>query len=350
MAPPPSRAVEHQYFYRNEPKRCCSGNRDLALSQVETAKGKVIDDDYNFHLSPLAEVTAPLISSAPSLMALADDSDQEETAKAKWVKPPIHEEPESDSMACSFPAHLQPPTTKVDPIPIPSWTPPSRQSSAMAMSITADPWPSSISCSKPRDDVVMNSRPPSPIRRYSSDRPAVPQGARPIKDTYAREMTDLKRRDSTEAATKDHLVSKLYDLLDSPRPTSSLHVHMQHRTDFPEPTLPRPTSRLTTPPRPSSTAQLPSSSTSIAHHPDESYGAPDRKPLVRASDAAMQLEKERQERQEKERRRPRDKPSFSNSLRDATNVPVEACHLTRHRSKGDGKTKATYHLPAETYV
>ena len=140
---------------------------------------------------------------------------------------------------CSFPAHLQPPTTKVDPIPIPSWTPPSRQSSAMAMSTTADPWLSGISCSKPRDDVVMTSRPPSPIRRYSSDRPAVPQGARPIKDTHAREMTDLKRRDSTEMVTKDHLVSKLYDLLDSPRPTSSLHAHMQHRTDFPESTLPQ---------------------------------------------------------------------------------------------------------------
>jgi len=344
MAPPP-RAVEHQYFYRNEPKRCCSGNGDPT---AETTKGKVIDEDCNFHLSPLAEVTAPLISSAPSLMALADDSDQEETTKAKWVKPPIQEEPEP---MCSFPAHLQPPTTKVDPIPIPSWTPPSRQSSAMAMSITADPWLSGISCSKPRDDVVMTSRPPSPIRRYSSDRPAVPQGARPIKDTHAREMTDLKRRDSTEMVTKDHLVSKLYDLLDSPRPTSSLHAHMQHRTDFPEPTLPRPTSRLTTPPCPSSTAQLPnSSSTSIAHHPDEPYGAPDRKPLVRASDAAMQLEKERLERLEKERRRPREKPSYSNSLKDATNVPVEACYLTRNRSKGGGKTKATYHAPAEMYV
>jgi len=219
------------------------------------------------------------------------------------------------------------------------------------MSITADSWPSGISCSKPRDDVVMSSRPQSPIRRHSSDRMGIPQGPRPSKDPYAREMTDLKRRDSTEMVTKEHLVSKLYDLLDSPRPAASLHVHMQHRADFPEPTLPRPTSRLTTPSRPS-TAQPPgSSSTSIVHHPDDPHGAPDRKPLVRASDAAMQLEKERLGRLEKERRRLRETPSFSNSLKDATNVPVDACHLTRHRSGGGGKTKAAYHAaPAETYA
>ena len=360
MAPPlpPPRAVEHQYFYKHEPKRSYSGNGDLTSSQVETTKGKVIDDDYDFHLSPLAEVTAPLVSTAPSLMALVDDSDQEEMVK-KRVKSPIQEEPEPESdldsavtpRAYPFPAHLQPPTAKIDPIPIPSLTPPSRQSSAMAMSITADPWPSGISCSKPRDDVVMSSRPSSPIRRHSSERMVTPQGPRPGKDSYAREMTDLKRRDSTEMVPKEHLVSKLHDLLDSPRPASSLHAHMQQRADFPEPTLPRPISRLTTPPRPSSTAQPPGpSSTSIAHHPDDSIGAPDRKPLVRASDAAMQLEKERLGRLEKERRRLRETPSLSNSLKDATNAPSDACHLTRHRSKGGGKTKATYHAPAEMYA
>ncbi|KAH0828716.1 hypothetical protein J3R83DRAFT_3124 [Lanmaoa asiatica] len=359
----PTRAVGLQYFYRNESKRSYSGNEDLTLSQEETTKGKVIDDEYDFHLSPLTEVAAPLISTAPSLMALADDSDQEEIAKAKRIKSPIQEEPELESeledsgiattTAYPFPAHLQPQTNKVDPIPIPSRTPPSRQSSVMAMSITADPWSSCISSSKPRDDVVMSSRPPSPIRRQSSDRMAIPQGPRPSKDAYAREMTDLKRRDSTEMVTKDPLVSKLHDLLDSPRPASSLHGHMQHRADFPEPTLPRPTSRLATPSRPSSTAQLPgSSSTSIAHYPDDLHGAPDRKPLVRASDVAMQLEKERLERLEKERRRLRETPS--NSLKDATNVSVDAYHLTRHRSIGGGKTKSMYHAhahaPAETFV
>jgi len=359
-APPPPRAMELQHhFYRNEPKRSYSGSGDLALSRVETAKSKVIDDEYDFHLSPLAEVTAPLMSTAPSLMALADDSDQDEMIKVKRAKSPIQEEPEPESeledfgtnTVHPFPAHLQPPSAKVDPIPIPTRTPPSRQSSTMAMSITADAWPSSISCSKPRDDVVMSSRPPSPSRRLSSDRMAPPQGPRPSKDAYTREMTDLKRRDSTEMVTKDHLVSKLYDLLDSPRPTSSLHGHMQLRSDFPEPALPRPTSRLTTPSRPSSTSQPPgSSSTSTTHHLDDSYGASDRKPLVRASDVAMQLEKERNERLEKERRRLREVSALSNSLKDATNAPVDAGHLSRHRSKGGGKTKGTYRVPAETYA
>lgn len=351
----PARAGVSQYFYRNEPKRSHSDSEGLTLSQVETTKGKVIDDEYDFHLSPLAEIAAPLVSATPSLMALADDSDREEMAKAKRIKSPIQEEPEPESeledsatataMAYPFPAHLQPQTHKIDPIPIPSRTPPSRQPSVMAMSITADPWLSCISSSKPRDDVVMSSQPPSPTRRYSSDRTAIPQGPRPSKDVCTREMTDLKRRDSTEMVTKDPLVSKLHDLLDSPRPASSLHGHMQHRGEIPESTLPRPTSRLATPSRPSSTAQLPgSSSTSIAL--DDPYGALDRKPLVRASDVAMQMEKERLER---ERRRLRETSSLSNSLKDATNVAVDAYH-TRHRSVSGGKTKNAYHAPAETFV
>ncbi|KAG8221491.1 hypothetical protein J3R82DRAFT_1704 [Butyriboletus roseoflavus] len=354
----PSRSIGLQYPYRKEPKPSYSDNGDLTLSHIETTKGKVIDGEHDFHLSPLAEVTAPLVSTAPSLMALADECDHQEMAAARRVKPPIQEEPEPESeledsapataMTYPFPAHLQPQTNKIDPIPIPSRTPPSRQSSSMAMSITADPWSSCISSSKPGDDVVMSSRPGSPIRRHSSDRLAVPQGPRPSKDAHAREMTDLKRRDSTEMVTKDPFVSKLHDLLDSPRPASSLHGPMQHRADFPEPTLPRPTSRLATPSRSSSVSQLPgSSSTSIAHYPDDPYGAPDRKPLVRASDAAMQLERERLER---ERRRLRETSSFSNSLKDTTNVPVDAYHLARHRSIGGGKIKNVYHAPAETFV
>jgi hypothetical protein len=86
--PPPLRAVELQYFYRKEPKWSFSGSGDLTLSRVETAKGKVIDDEYDFHLSPLADVTAPLISTAPSLMALGNDFDQDEIVKAKQAKSP----------------------------------------------------------------------------------------------------------------------------------------------------------------------------------------------------------------------------------------------------------------------
>lgn len=353
----PPRAIELQYFYRNEPKRSYSGSEDLTLSKVETAKGKVIDEEYDLHLSPLAEVTAPLVSAAPSLMALADDSDPEEMVKAKRVKSPIQEETEPESeredsgnataMAYPFPAHLQPPTTKADPIPIPSRTPPSRQASAMAMSITADHWPSGISCSKSRDDVVMSSRSSSP--RRSSDRLAMTQGPRPSKDAYAREMTDLKRRDSTETAHKDHLVSKLHDLLDSPRPASSLHAHMQHGADFPEPTLPRPVSRLTTPPSRPSTAQLHGSSmTSIAHYSDDP-SVSDRKPLVRASDVAMQLEKERLERLEKERRRLRETTSLAGSLKDTTNVPTDAYSFGRHKT-GSGRTKGVYRASTEMFV
>ena len=384
----PPRAIELQYLYRNEPKRSLSGNGDLKLSRVETTKGKVIDDEYEFHLSPLAEVTAPLMSSAPSLMALADDSDQDEMIKAKRAKSPIQEEPEPESeledsggvprMAFPFPAHLQPPTTKIEPIPIPARTPPSRQSSAMAMSVTADAWPSSFSGSKPREDIVMSSRPPSPIRRFSSDRmtTTAPQGPR----ANTREMSDLKRRDSTEMPAKDHLVSKLHDLLGSPRPASSLQP--QRAAEFPEPALPGPISRLTStaPSRPSSTAQQVSGSASmsVVHYPgsDDLHGngngtgtLPDRKPLVRASDAAMQLEKERLERLEKERRRQRDAvtstanavtvtatsaPSRSHSLKDATNVPVDTCHPARHKSKSGGAKSArayyTTGIAAETYA
>lgn len=350
---PPSRAVELQYFYKNGPKRSSSGKEDLALSQVETAKSKIIDDEFDLHLSPLAEVTAPWVSTAPSLMALADDSDPEEIIKMKRVKSPIQEEPEPESergdtavataMAYPFPAHLQPPTTKADPIPIPTRTPPSRQSSTMAMSVTADHWPSGISCSKPRDDIIMSSRPPSPGRRYPSDRSAVPQGPRPGKDASAREMSDLKPRDSVEVTHKDHLVSKLHDLLDSPRPPSSLHGQMQsHRPDFPEAMLPRPVSRVTTPSRPS-TAQLPGTASTSVYYTEDPSGAPDRKPLVRASDVAMQLEKERLE-----RRRLRE-GSLSSSLRDTTNVPTEAYGLVRQRS-GGGRSKALYRAATETFV
>lgn len=370
IPPPPPRSIELHHFYRNEPKRSSSSSEDPALSareEMTTARGKLLEDNnYDFHISPLKEFAAPLASTAPSLMALADDSDPDDIAKAMRARSPIQEEPEPESeledsgvsaataVAYPFPPHLQPPTTKIDPIPIPpSRTPPSRQSSAMAISFTADHhWPSSgISNYKPREDVVMtSSRAPSPIRRHSS-------GPRPMTKesgsaSFAREMSDLKRQDSMEmapapATTKDQLVSKLYDLLDSPRPSSTLHGHMlmqqqqqqqqQPHADLPEPTLPRPVSRLTTPSRPASTSLYGTSTT--AHHLDDGGVAPDhRKPLVRASQVAMQLEKERME---KERRRLREASglSFSNSLKDTTNVvvgPMDGHYLTRHRSIGGG--------------
>lgn len=205
-----------------------------------------------------------------------------------------------------------------------------------------------------------SSRAPSPSRRHSS-------GPRPMTKessaSFAREMSDLKRQESMEMAmavptTKDQLVSKLYDLLDSPRPTSTLHGHMMQQqqqlphADLPEPTLPRPVSRLTTPSRPASTLLH---ATSTTHHLDDTCGgggAPDhRKPLVRASEVAMQLEKERME---KERRRLRDAGglSLSSSLKDTTNVAVgqvDSGHYpTRHRSIGGGGKPKVAPMQAHT--
>jgi hypothetical protein len=357
------RPVELQCFYKTDTKRSYPSIGEL--SKVENPKGRLLDDDLDFHLSPLGEVAAPLASTVPSLLALGDDSDEEALTKPKRKEVPIREEPEPEleeptpvmPIAYPFPA---PRPDKADPIAIPSRTSLSRQASSMAMSVGADYWSSGISSSKPRDDVVMSSRPASPVRRYSADRSILPYGPR-AKDSYTREMAELKRRDSNEMASKDQMatwqilssgISKLHDLLDSPRPPSSLQGPMLHRSEFPEPSLTRPTSRLTTPSRPSSTAQLPStSSTSLVQRTDDPHSIPtERKPLVRASDVAMQLEKERLDKLEKERRRLRETSILSSSLKDTTNAPADSFYLHRHKSHGVGKMREVYPTPAETYA
>ncbi|KIJ16212.1 hypothetical protein PAXINDRAFT_168743 [Paxillus involutus ATCC 200175] len=357
------RPVELQCFYKTDTKRSYPSIGEL--SKVENPKGRLLDDDLDFHLSPLGEVAAPLASTVPSLLALGDDSDEEALTKPKRKEVPIREEPEPEleeptpvmPIAYPFPA---PRPDKADPIAIPSRTSLSRQASSMAMSVGADYWSSGISSSKPRDDVVMSSRPASPVRRYSADHSILPYGPR-AKDSYTREMAELKRRDSNEMASKDQMatwqilssgISKLHDLLDSPRPPSSLQGPMLHRSEFPEPSLTRPTSRLTTPSRPSSTAQLPStSSTSLVQRTDDPHSIPtERKPLVRASDVAMQLEKERLDKLEKERRRLRETSILSSSLKDTTNAPADSFYLHRHKSHGVGKMREVYPAPAETYA
>ncbi|KAF9235480.1 hypothetical protein BU15DRAFT_64835 [Melanogaster broomeanus] len=337
---PPPRPVELQYFYKTDTKRSYTEDP----SKVENLKGKVLDDGVDIQLSPLAETGLPLPSTVPSLRPLVDDSDEDDLAKPRRKEGPIYEEPEPEPemeasssakpVAFPFPPQLQPRPDKADPISIPQRTSLSRRSSSMAMSVTADPWSSGISGSKPRDDVVMGS----PPRRYSADRPTLPYGPR-TQDSCAREMTELRRRESAEMASKEQQatleilasgVTKLRDLLDKP-------------------TLPRPTSRLTTPSRPSSTAYHPGpSSTSFAQHTDDPYSVPtDRKPLVSASDVAMQLEKEKLE---KERRRLRETHHVSSSLKDATNVPMDSYYLHRHKPHGAGKMRAVYPAPAETYA
>ncbi|KIK98627.1 hypothetical protein PAXRUDRAFT_133820, partial [Paxillus rubicundulus Ve08.2h10] len=337
------------------------------LSKVENPKSKVLDDDFDFHLSPLGEVAAPLASTVPSLLALHDDSDEEASTKPKRKGAPIREElepePELEELisvmpiAYPFPA---PRPDKAGPIAIPSRTSLSRQASSMAMSVGTDYLSSAISSSKPRDDVTMSSQPASPARRYSADRSILPYGPRP-KDSYPREMAELKRRDSNEMASKDQMatwqilstgISKLHDLLDSPRPPSALQGPVLHRSEFPEPSLTQPTSRLTTPSWPSSTAQFPgASSTSLVQRTDDPHSTPtERKPLVRASDVAMQLEKERLEKLEKERRRLRETSALSSSLKDTTNAPADSFYLHRHKSHGIGKMREVYPAPAETYA
>ncbi|KIJ62292.1 hypothetical protein HYDPIDRAFT_169207 [Hydnomerulius pinastri MD-312] len=362
----PPRPLELRYFYNTDTKRSSPSTEDLSLSKVENHKGKVIDDDFDFHLSPLADATAPLASTAPSLLALTYESDEEDLKKQKPKEAPIQEEPEPDSdleqynVATPMAYPLRQPHPSADPIPIPSRATLSRQTSAgsVAMSITADHWQTGISGSKPRDDVVMSSRPPSPSRRHSTDRQGLPQGPRP-RDSYVREMTEIKRKDSYEMTSKDQFttwhvvssgVSKLHDLLDSPQP-SSFQGHVLHRSEFPEPALSRPTSRPSAAPsRPSSTSQHPSS-TSLTPY-DDLHGAPtERKTLVRASEVAMQLERERLEKLEKERRRLRDSPPTPNSLKDTTNAPADTQYRDLHRRKSTtGKMKATYPTVGEAYV
>ena len=359
----PEAPVELQCFYSTDSKRAFSSTDELTMLKKANMKQKLLDeDDMDFHLSPLVEVSVALSSTLPTFCALIDESDEEDLKKKKMKKKVPSPEPALEAVKpidefyaetpLAYPR--QPFATEPIPIPIPARTAPSYQaSSSVAMSVTADYWPPVLSGSKPREDIVMNSRPPSPRRRSStSDRHVSSQDAAPrTKELYAADVTGRAMRDS-EPATEDTWqilssgVSKLRDLLDSPQTTMAVPHHVLSRQDIPRSsTLDRSISRASIPSRPSSTSMQ-----SASGSEDPYFAQTERRPLVSASEAAMQLERERQE---KERRRRHEASSSSsatapvpNSLKDATNAPVGARH---HWYKND-KMKPVYAVPGTACV
>ncbi|KAL4079937.1 hypothetical protein V8B97DRAFT_1928814 [Scleroderma yunnanense] len=335
-------------------------------------KQKLLDeDDVDFHLSPLVEVAVPLASTLPTFRALADESDEEDLKKKKKKVPSPEPTLDVVSPIDGFYAETpmahptrQPYATEPIPIPIPSRAAPSHHaSSSVAMSVTADYWPTTFSGSKPREDVVMSSRPPSPCRRASSsDRHILSQEAAPkTREFYVADTTERHPRDS-EPASEDTWqilssgVTKLRDLLDSPQ-VSTLPPHVMSRPDVPRSstaslsrssTLNRPISHSSVPTRPSSASVQSASGSSAVEDPY--FAQTERRPLVSASEAAMQLERERQE---KERRRRHEAssatPPVPSSLRDATNAPANAHYHPRYKYSSD-KMKTMHSVPGTACV
>ncbi|KAG6331738.1 hypothetical protein ID866_7349 [Astraeus odoratus] len=363
------RSVDLGYFYSVDPKRSPPGMEDVSMLKKSCMKQKILDeDDLDFHLSPLPDVSAPLASTLQAFTALADESDDEDLKNKKRKKRISVEETALDLVenvdeSCvetplAYPMR-QPHTT--EPIAIPSRACLAHQpSGSVAMSITADHWPSAIASSRPREDVIMSSRPPSPCRRRSSDRYSPPHAPRE-REPYPRDFSEPRRREP-EPASEDAWqivasgVSKLRDLLDSPQ-TSSLPPPPPSRSEIPRSStvcLSRPTvlSRPSVPTRPSSASTHPGSS-SLSTCIDDPYFVPtERRPLVSASEAAMQLERERQE---KERRRQREASSAApvpSTLKDATNVPATSAPYHHHRYKygNDNKMKPVHPTPGTACV
>ena len=338
------------------------------MFEKASMKQRLLDEDVDFHLSPLVEVAVPLASTLPTFRALVDESDEENLLKKKSKKKSIPS-PETvleviepvDAFCAetplAYPAR-QPYATEPIPIPISSRAAPSYQaSSSVAMSVTADYWPTVFSGSRPREDVVMRSRPSSPRRRgSSSDRYVSTQEVAPkAKESYTADTSGHHTRDAEPAPEETWQilstgVSKLRDLLDSPQTTTLPH-HVLSRPDIPRSytaslsrasTLDRSISRSSIPSRPSSTsAQSVSTSSTVE---DPYFAQTERRPLVSASEAAMQLERERQE---KERRRRHEASSSSavpvpSSLRDTTNAPVNAHYHHRYKHAHD-KIKPSMH-------
>ncbi|KAI6112292.1 hypothetical protein EDD16DRAFT_1728104 [Pisolithus croceorrhizus] len=354
------------YFYASEGKRSPTSTEDPSmLKKLSVMKEKFMDtDEVDFHLSPLPEISAPLASTLQGFCALAEEPEDEDL-KMKKKKKHLDTLKEDESRPESTLADLirQPLTS--EPIPIPSRTCLSHQpSNSVAMSVTAD-WVSGFPSSRP-DDVVMGSRPPSPCRRSSSDR-YVPssQGPRTRRTSGSRDEASespSRRPDPVAEDTWQILssgVSKLHDLLDSPRPPPPLPqstATTSSRTDIPRSSTARPSalaqpssSRPSVPLRPSSASVHPGSS-SVASVEDPYFVPPERRPLVSASEAAMQLERERK--QEKERRRQQEASSAAqNSLRDTTNAPTPSHYHQPHRHKyGNDRMKPIQPLPSATCV
>lgn len=354
------------YYYASEGKRSPTSTEDLSmLKKLGSTKEKYMDsDEMDFHLSPLPEISAPLASTLPGFCALPDEPEGEDL-KMKKKKKLLNTLEEDDSCPESTLADLirQPLTS--EPIPIPSRACLSHQpSNSLAMSVTAD-WVSGMPSSRP-DDVVMGSRPPSPYRRSSSDRhvPSL-QAPRTRRTSGSRDdvsESPLRRPDPVAEDTWQIVssgVSKLHDLLDSPRPPPpppQPTAATGFRTDIPRSSTARPSplaqpssSRPPVPLRPSSASVHPGSS-SVASVEEPYFVPPERRPLVSASEAAMQLERERK--QEKERRRQLEAASAAqNSLRDTTNAPTTSHYHQPHRYKyGNDRMKPMQPLPSATCV
>ena len=377
----PEPPVEMRCFYSTDSKRASSSTDELTMLKKASMKQKLLDEDadVDFHLSPLVEVAVPLASTLPTFRALADESDEESLLKKKMKKKKSIPSPESvleviepvDEFCAetplAYPAR-QPYSTEPIPIPIPipisSRPAPSYQaSSSVAMSVTADYWPAVLSGSKPREDVVMSSRPSSPRRRGSSSDRYVPtqETAPKAKESYTADTLGHHPRDADPAAEETWQilssgVSKLRDLLDSPQ-TTTLPNHVLSRPEIPRSytaslsrssTLDRSISRTSIPSRPSSASVQSVSGSSTVEDPY--FTQTERRPLVSASEAAMQLERERQE---KERRRRHEASSSAvpvpSSLRDTTNAPVNAHYHHRYKHTHD-KMKPMHAVPGTACV
>lgn len=345
--------------------RCDRSRRLPELQYIDTEDPvkvkKVLDDDVNFHLSPLNEVAVPLASTLQGFRALSDESHDDDLKRKK--KACLERVDESGpEIACPCPP--------IESIPIPIRSSPVQQTSAM--SVSADHWSTALTGCKSRDDVVMDSHPPSPSRRVS---PLLCQPSR-AREVHTQDSWEFQPSNPASENTWELVsdgVSKLYDLLDTPRPHSSTSTSTV-RPDIPRAStasLPRsaatlPVSRSSVPARPASATVQRGPST---HANDLHATLTERRPLVSASDAAMQLERERQEK-ERERRRQRDVSSAAGSgsgsgsgsssssapslLKDATNAPGPATnthyvHVYRHKLGGD-KMRAMQVVPGTACV
>ncbi|KAG1723180.1 uncharacterized protein EDB91DRAFT_1272029 [Suillus paluster] len=413
------RPVEVRYLHATEPKHPEKLIEDDSLSMKARAKAKAkakAIEEEEFHLSPLAQVIGNWPSAIQSFRALVDEDEIDDLKKTcnKREPEPIPEADEDQPMGDA--------TSQVIPIPRSSLSRQLTDSSVSSSVSTVNPdnW-SGLSTSRPRDDIVMSSRDESPSRhpsaeraitlahsgthspsrrlsreqsmsyqssrtsspsrRYSSDRL---HGHR-MKDTNSRDSFDVGNRDhelragdTYEPKLKDQVVprqimstddfrdkdrerlrAQLYDILDSPMASSSLHIPMSHDEPPMPPPFPPPPSSSNTIPKPTTSGsrvhtplRTRSSSQSATPGPEEGYPAPAvPKTLVHASSVAMQQERERRERErqrelerermERERDRDRDRDRERESewqhLKDATNITPDT--YPYHRERRIGRTK-----------
>ncbi|KAG0702639.1 hypothetical protein DFH29DRAFT_770166, partial [Suillus ampliporus] len=315
------RPVEVRYFNAPEPKHPEKLIEDDPLSikarAKAKAKAKAIEEE-EFHLSPLAQVIGNWPSAIQSFRALVDEDEIVDLKKtsSKKESEPIPEADEDQMMDDA--------TSKVIPIPRSSLSrqlPDSSISSSLS-TVNPDSW-SGLSRSRPCDDIVMSSRDESPSRHPSTERAialAHSGNHSPSRrldhelragDTYEPKLKDqvmprqIMSNDDFRDKDRDRLRAQLYDILDSPMASSSLHIPTLHsdESSMPPP-FPPPPSSSNRPPTSSSRVHTPlrrnSTSQSVAPTPgpDEGYPAPIvPKTLVHASSVAMQQEKERRERE-----------------------------------------------------